>query len=179
VKHNLVSRLKMVWSSVVKLGVRAALWVCSKLKFVWKILRQLWAFFCWSDDNERGYYAGPQKNHHHGWRQERPVPGRVESPAPRRAERPVMRRAERPMPRRAESPDDYGSPGISYSNPRNNHDDEKVKHPSQESAQAEARRMQAGGSRTLNVYYNRELDGWYIGRSKRQVKTDHNNKDGY
>jgi hypothetical protein len=111
-------------------------------KFVWKILLQLRAFY-WSDGNERAYYAEPQEKHHHG--------------TPRQAESPVARRAASP---------DYGSSGTSYSNRGNNHDEEKYKHSSRESAEAEARRMQQGESRKVNAYYNHELRGWYVGRSK-------------
>jgi hypothetical protein len=115
-------------------------------KFVWKILLQLWAFYL-SDGNERGYYEEPQKNHQHY--QETP------------------RRAASPVSRRPESRDyRFRGTSISYSNPRNNHDDVKYKHSSRELAEAEARRMQAGESRRVNAYYNRELNGWYVGRSK-------------
>jgi hypothetical protein len=61
---------------------------------------------------------------------------------------------------------DYGSGGIYHSNPGNNHDDQKYQHPSRESAEREARRMQQGESRKVNAYYNHELGGWYVGRSK-------------
>jgi hypothetical protein len=56
---------------------------------------------------------------------------------------------------------------VSYSNPGNNHDHLKHKHRTREFANEEVRRMQRQGygeSERLNVYYNRELDGWYVGR---------------
>lgn len=52
--------------------------------------------------------------------------------------------------------------------PRNNHDDQKYKHTTRESAEREKDRMQrqgVPGSQRLNVYYNQELDGWFVGRS--------------
>ena len=56
-----------------------------------------------------------------------------------------------------------------YSNPRNNHDHSKHQHPSRDAAEAEVRRMQRcgyPGSERLNVYYNREYEAWFTGRSK-------------
>ena len=61
------------------------------------------------------------------------------------------------------------SAAIRYSNPNNNHDDQKNKHSSSQSAEAEVRRMQRAryaGSERLNVYYNRERDGWFVGKSR-------------
>jgi hypothetical protein len=58
---------------------------------------------------------------------------------------------------------------VARSNPRNNHDDEKHKHASQEEAEAEISRMRRNGyhgSDRLNAYYNDELQGWFVGRSK-------------
>ena len=58
---------------------------------------------------------------------------------------------------------------ISHSNPYINHDHMKHQHASRESAIAEVNRMQQHGyegSGRLNVYYNRQLEGWYVGRSK-------------
>ena len=62
-------------------------------------------------------------------------------------------------------PDDH----IRYSNPHNNHDGQKFKHSSQLSARSEVRRMQREGyneSHRLVPYYNKELDGWYVGKRK-------------
>ena len=56
-----------------------------------------------------------------------------------------------------------------YSNPHNNHDGQKFKHSSQLSARSEVRRMQREGyneSHRLVHYYNKELDGWYVGKRK-------------
>lgn len=50
-----------------------------------------------------------------------------------------------------------------------NHDDEKKRHPSRKSAQAEIARMKACGRYadvgTLNAYFNTELDAWFVGHS--------------
>ena len=49
----------------------------------------------------------------------------------------------------------------------NNHDHLKVKHGTQRDAQAEVDRMRRRGyedSERLNVYYNDELGGWFVGR---------------
>mmetsp|Transcript_7824 Transcript_7824/g.7374 ORF Transcript_7824/g.7374 Transcript_7824/m.7374 type:complete len:101 (+) Transcript_7824:63-365(+) len=57
------------------------------------------------------------------------------------------------------------------SNPRNNHDDSKHKHASAKSAEAEVERMQRNDyedSDRLNVYYNKQLKGFFVG--KRQGK---------
>ena len=53
------------------------------------------------------------------------------------------------------------------SNPRNNHDQHKVKHSTRASAEVEIRRMKESGRdecERLNVYYNDEYEGWFIGR---------------
>lgn len=58
---------------------------------------------------------------------------------------------------------------ISYSNPNNNHDHNKVKYETKKDAELEVARMQRLGlsdSDRLNVYYNRELQGFFVGRSK-------------
>jgi hypothetical protein len=55
------------------------------------------------------------------------------------------------------------------SNRRNNHDDQKQKHTCQEEAEAEISRMRRNNyadSDRLNAYYNYELQGWFVGRSK-------------
>ena len=59
--------------------------------------------------------------------------------------------------------------GISYSNPRKNHDNNKVMHPSRWSAEKEKKRLKRvgfEGSEKLNVYFNKELRGWFVGKSK-------------
>jgi hypothetical protein len=60
--------------------------------------------------------------------------------------------------------------GTNYSNPNNNHDAQKFKHDARSGAEAEVRRMKRDGSyqdtNRLNVYYNRELNGWYVGRGQ-------------
>ena len=59
------------------------------------------------------------------------------------------------------------SPQTRYTNQSNNHDNIKFKHSTQASAEAEVRRMQGArydGSERLNVYYNRDLGGWFVGR---------------
>ena len=53
------------------------------------------------------------------------------------------------------------------SNPRNNHDQQKFKHSTRASAEAEIRRMKESGRdecERLNVYYNDEYEGWFVGR---------------
>lgn len=58
---------------------------------------------------------------------------------------------------------------IRYSNPNNNHDHLKVKHSSRESARAEVKRMKRNGchgSNRLVEYYNKEQNGWYVGRER-------------
>jgi hypothetical protein len=58
---------------------------------------------------------------------------------------------------------------VNYSNPRNNHDDRKIKYPTQEAAESAVRGMQRSGrdgSERLKVYYNHKLEGWYVGRSR-------------
>lgn len=58
---------------------------------------------------------------------------------------------------------------ISYSNPHNNHDHQKRKHETRASAEREVDRMRWKGlpdSERMNVYYNDELDGWFVGRSR-------------
>jgi hypothetical protein len=55
-----------------------------------------------------------------------------------------------------------------YHVPRNNHDHLKYMHLSQESAEAEVRRMKETGfegSERLNAYLNSEHGGWYVGKS--------------
>ena len=56
----------------------------------------------------------------------------------------------------------------SYKNRSNNHDHLKVKHSTQASAEAEVRRMTKSGRyeecERLNVYYNDEYEGWFVGR---------------
>ena len=55
----------------------------------------------------------------------------------------------------------------SFSHPNNNHDHVKHPHASRGDATAEVRRMQQCGyddSARLNVYYNRQLEAWYVGR---------------
>lgn len=58
-----------------------------------------------------------------------------------------------------------------YSNPSNNHDHLKYKHSTRQEAVNEMQRMKQSAyyeeTERLNVYYNRELNGWYIGRSNR------------
>lgn len=57
---------------------------------------------------------------------------------------------------------------IRYSNPHNNHDDQKYKHTTRESAKQEVHRMIScgyEGSHKLKVYFNRENEGWYVGKS--------------
>ena len=59
-------------------------------------------------------------------------------------------------------------PTNSYSNPYNNHDHQKCPHATREDAEAEVRRMKRlnyEGNGRLNVYYNRDLRNWYVGRS--------------
>ena len=66
------------------------------------------------------------------------------------------------------------------SNPNNNHDQQKYKHATRESAEAEIQRMQrmgVKGSERLKAYYNSELDGWYVGRSKYDRRAKHVNDD--
>jgi hypothetical protein len=61
----------------------------------------------------------------------------------------------------------YQSISRKYHVPRNNHDHLKYMHSSQESAEAEVRRMKRGGyegSERLNAYHNPERGGWYVGR---------------
>jgi len=63
------------------------------------------------------------------------------------------------------------SPQTRYSNPNNNHDDRKFKHSTRASAEAEVGRMKSGRydeSERLKVYYNRELEGWFVGRGWRR-----------
>ena len=51
----------------------------------------------------------------------------------------------------------------------NNHDHLKHKHPTQEMAEREIRRMKSvgkDGCERLNAYYNNERDGWYVGRGQ-------------
>ncbi len=58
---------------------------------------------------------------------------------------------------------------VRFGIPYNNHDDQKFKHSNRYSAEAEVRRMKRRrypGSERLQVYYNRELKGWFVGRSK-------------
>lgn len=60
---------------------------------------------------------------------------------------------------------DHGT--VNYSNPRNNHDHLKCKYATREEAESMVRRMKRAncdGSERLNVYYNRELEGWYVGK---------------
>jgi hypothetical protein len=60
---------------------------------------------------------------------------------------------------------------VRYSNPGSNHDHLKYKHSSRRSAELEVTRMKMAGydeSERLNVYFNRELDGWYVGRGWRR-----------
>ena len=55
----------------------------------------------------------------------------------------------------------------SFSHPNNNHDHVKHPHASRGDATAEVCRMQQCGyddSARLNVYYNRQLKAWYVGR---------------
>jgi hypothetical protein len=59
-----------------------------------------------------------------------------------------------------------GEQAVELSNPNNNHDDGKFKHSTRRGAEAEANRMRRRGyegSERLNVYYNDELRGWYVG----------------
>ena len=58
-----------------------------------------------------------------------------------------------------------------HSNPRNNHDDRKHKHASAESAEAEVKRMQRNDyedSDRLTVYYNQQLNGFFVGKRQRR-----------
>lgn len=55
-----------------------------------------------------------------------------------------------------------------YSNPRNNHDNQKRMHATESEAHDVIDRMQMQGvpdSERLNAYYNSELGGWFVGRS--------------
>ena len=66
--------------------------------------------------------------------------------------------------------DDDEETNISFSNPHNNHDHNKVAYSSRQSAQREVSRMQSTGldrNGRLNEYYNRERKAWFVGRSNR------------
>ena len=57
---------------------------------------------------------------------------------------------------------------VSYSNQSNNNDYQKHKHPSRDSADSEVLRMKRAGvyvdCERLKIYYNRGIDGWFVGR---------------
>jgi len=60
-----------------------------------------------------------------------------------------------------------GSDGpVSYSNPQNNHDDQKVAYASGAAARAVANRMEQAGCRRMNHYQNRESGKWHVGRDR-------------
>jgi hypothetical protein len=102
--------------------------------------------------SKQGYRREEYRNRHHGWESE--------GTNTRRFER-------RRFP--DSSDDENDDTPISYSNPRNNHDDTKVKHESRQAAEREIRRMQTvglPGSERLNAYYNEDRGGWFVGRSK-------------
>ena len=55
-----------------------------------------------------------------------------------------------------------------YSNPRNNHDDQKIKYKTRKDAEKVMRRMirqGCNGWERLNVYKNKKLGTWHVGRS--------------
>ena len=57
---------------------------------------------------------------------------------------------------------------ISYSNPHNNHDHNKRMHATRCEAESMVDRMRRSGvpdSERLNVYYNKQRNGWFVGRS--------------
>ena len=54
-----------------------------------------------------------------------------------------------------------------YSNPNNNHDDQKQPHASRNEAEIEAARMQCNNPHdNFNAYFNKERSSWYVGRSR-------------
>ena len=62
-------------------------------------------------------------------------------------------------------------PQTRYSNPNNNHDHLKFKHSTRASAEAEVGRMKEARYDEcghLKVYYNRDLEGWFVGRGWRR-----------
>lgn len=64
----------------------------------------------------------------------------------------------------------YIPSNTSFTNPYNNHDHEKHPHATREDAEAEVLRMKRlgyEGSARLQIYYNRQLRAWFVGRSSR------------
>lgn len=62
-----------------------------------------------------------------------------------------------------------GGGHIRYTNPHNNHDDQKFLHETREDAELEVMRMKVNdypGSDRLNVYYSPQRGGWLVGRSR-------------
>ena len=65
----------------------------------------------------------------------------------------------------------YSHDLLQYSNPHKNHDHNKRMYLTREDAEAVVERMKKSkcdGYECMNVYYSRELGGWFVGRSNRR-----------